>query len=35
MNIKRGLKRIWVMGSVVLVIVTIFSTIDEFPEKPK
>jgi hypothetical protein len=34
MNIKRGLKRIWVVGSVVLVIVTVFSTIDEFPEKP-
>ena len=35
MNIKRGLKRLWVVGSVLLVIGVIGMTIDTFPERPK
>ena len=34
MNIKRGLKRIWVVGTVLWVVVVIGMTIEEFPEKP-
>jgi hypothetical protein len=33
MNIKRGMKRIWVVGSVLLVIGVVGLTIEEFPEK--
>ena len=35
MNIKRGLKRLWLVGSVLLVIGVIGMTIDTFPERPK
>jgi hypothetical protein len=35
MNIKRGLKRLWVVGSVLLVIGVISMTMDTFPERPK
>ena len=35
MNIKRGLKRLWVVGCVLLVIGVIGMTISTFPEKPK
>ena len=35
MNIKRGLKRLWVVGSVLLVIGVIGMTMDTFPERPK
>ena len=34
MNIKRGLKRIWVVGSVLWVFGVVGLTIDEFPKKP-
>ncbi len=35
MNIKRGLKRLWVVGSVLWAIWVIGMTISTFPEKPK
>ena len=35
MNIKRGLKRLWVVGSVLWAIGVIGMTISTFPEKPK
>ena len=34
MNIQRGLKRLWVVGSVLLVIGVIGLTIEQFPENP-
>ena len=34
MNIKRGLKRIWIVGSVLVVVLVTGLTIQEFPEKP-
>ena len=35
MNIKRGLKRLWVVGSVLVVFGVVGLTIEEFPEKPR
>ena len=35
MNIKRGLKRLWVVVSVLLVIGVIGMTMETFPERPK
>ena len=34
LNIKRGLKRIWIVGSVLVVVWVTGLTIQEFPEKP-
>ena len=35
MNIKRGLKRIWIVGSVLWMVMIIGGTIYTFPEQPK